>query len=290
MDTTPSTNDVAWSFLHQVGDEGNASDTDGTADGLVVLAEHQSAGRGRLGRLWLAPRGAGVLASVLLTNETLEPAAATASIVAAVAAREAIAAACGITCDIKWPNDLMIRGRKVGGILVEARVCSASSPGPAGCDTPQQSCGSFSRAASRTHSPRSGEPPHPSSAFVIGIGINCLQHPGHFEGDLRQTATSLDMESDHPVDRNRVAACLIAALDRWLARPHDWQADDLRRAWMAGTQPLGRRIHLRHDDQDFHGHVVDLDPALGLVVELDSGARRAFSAATTTVVKLAAAD
>ena len=255
VDSAPSTNDLAWA---------RAQEPD--ADGLVIFAEHQSAGRGRLGRAWESPRGAGLLCSVLLIEQPAsEPTGHTGvgprlGLLAAVACCDAIRDAAGVGVEIKWPNDLLVRGRKLGGILVESRAVAPPDDFAAGA-------GGLVR-----------------TAHVVGIGINCLQHRAHFPEPLRERATSLDLEAAGPIDRSTLARALLRHLDHWYA---DIQAHDdaeVKRAWLQRAAPLGQRVKLLHRGRRYEGHVVDLDPTAALVVQLDEGGRQVFDAATTTIV------
>lgn len=241
LEETTSTNDVASAAARQHD-----------ADGLVVLADHQTGGRGRLGRQWSSPRGASVLCSVLLVDPARAaapyPEAGVLMLAAGIATCEAIASAVAdVDPVIRWPNDIFIRGKKVAGILIESRL--------------QQDI----------------------RASVIGIGINCLQQKGHFVPDLRRTATSLDAESHTAISRLAVVRSLLFELDRWLADPAD--AHVLRRAWLDRAEPLGQHIHLRQAGHDFVGTTIDVDPTAGLVVQLDGGGRRVFDPATTTLFR-----
>jgi BirA family transcriptional regulator, biotin operon repressor / biotin---[acetyl-CoA-carboxylase] ligase len=92
----------------------------GAPDGLVVVADHQRAGRGRLGRTWSAPPGASLLVSVLLRTDLLPDERHVVVVAAAVAMAEAIAVTTGVLADLKWPNDLLVGDRKLAGILAEA--------------------------------------------------------------------------------------------------------------------------------------------------------------------------
>jgi len=241
FEETTSTNDEARRAVRQNGADATRSVT----DGLVVLAEYQTGGRGRLGRIWQAPRGASVLCSVVL----IEPATAGAGdemmLLAAVAACDAIIDATEVRPSVKWPNDLMVRGRKVAGILIE------SCPLEDG-----------------------------SRAFLCGFGINCLQQRGHFGPALEPSATSLDLESALPVDRNRVVASLLSALFTWRRA----ECTALREGWLKRCEPLGQRLVLRHNGRTYSGTAIDIDPSAALIVELDDGVRRAFRAGDTTVL------
>lgn len=179
---------------------------------------------------------------------------------AAVACCEAIARATGVRVQIKWPNDLVFEGRKLGGILVESRR-GGGGPAPRG--------------------PRSAAAP---AAYVVGLGINCLQHRRHFPMELRDRATSLDLIAAGPIDRCALARAVLAELDRWYADLSVWTGQELRRAWLNWAASLGGRIRLHHAGRLYTGHVIDLDPTASLVVQLEQGARRLFDAASTTIV------
>ena len=239
LTSTPSTNDAAWGMI----------DTVDEPDGLVVFAEHQSAGRGRFGRRWESPRGAGLLGSTILIDKTRSWPGGELSLLAAIAVRDAIIACTDVVPVIKWPNDLLVAGRKLSGILIESRVFRENL-----------------------------------TAYVVGIGINCLQQRNHLATELADTATSLELESRYPIDRTVLAIALLSELDRWLGCPDPVRGTDLRREWLARAEPLGVRIHLEHAGTVFSGSVIDLDPTAALLVQLDEGGVRAFNAGDTTVV------
>lgn len=237
---TTSTNDAAFAAAQEQD-----------ADGLAVFADHQTQGRGRQGRRWLSPRGASVLCSVLLIEHTeghrspVDP--GTLTLAAGIAACDTIAAtASDVEPAIRWPNDILIRGRKVAGVLIESRTTSRGR------------------------------------AYVVGIGINCLQHDRHFSDDIRRQATSLEAASHDVIHRLDVARQLLVELDRWLAAPMDTQK--VRHAWLDRAEPLGQHIHIRQAGEVFAGTTVDIDPTAGLSVELDVGGRRVFDPATSTLL------
>lgn len=234
-------------------------------DGSVAIAEYQSAGRGRHRRPWSAPRGAAILLSVLLHEAADSPlvagrpaaegqngAAPGATLLACVAACEAVEATTECRPAIRWPNDLHLRGRKLGGVLAEAtRLVNGANAG---------------------------------RALVVGIGLNCLQHAGHFPEELRAIATSLEIESMQPIDRVAVARALLTRLDARLAALHSSSAawDELHRAWRDRCEDLHQHVTLQCDGQTHSGTVVDIAPGGDLVVQLDHGGRMSFGAATTT--------
>jgi len=251
------------------------------ADGLVILADAQTAGRGRLGATWLSPRGASVLCSVVLLEEkgdaalfkegekkgsgtffrdgpgsaaqkrSLPPFSLSAWLtqVSAVAVCEAICQATDVTPAIKWPNDLRIVGRKVGGILIETRLVDDRM-----------------------------------RAWVVGVGINCLQQAGHFPPELSESATSLELATHHPVDRVAVARELLKALDRRLALELWGQTEQVHRDWLAYAEPIGQKVRLRRDGRDYAGWTVEVDPAGGLIVKLQTGQQEWFDPMRTTLL------
>lgn len=170
FDTIGSTNDVVAELAAEGADEG-----------VVVIADTQTAGRGRRGRTWFSPPGAGLYVSVLLApgRAAVEPARATSllTLAAGVALAEGVERATGLSADIKWPNDLRVGTRKLAGILAEGAV----SPGG------------------------------PSALrVVLGFGINV--RPAAYPPDLAMRATSLESELGRPVDRALVCAQALASL------------------------------------------------------------------------------
>jgi BirA family transcriptional regulator, biotin operon repressor / biotin---[acetyl-CoA-carboxylase] ligase len=119
-------------------------------------------------------------------------------------------------------------------------------------------------------------------AVIIGIGINCLQQPGHFPPDLADRATSLEIECPRAVDRAAIAGHLVARLDALLT---DWAGTGWESggaAWRARCRDAGQAVTLTHDGHTFVGRVTEIAANGDLVVRLDSGESRQFPAATTT--------
>jgi BirA family biotin operon repressor/biotin-[acetyl-CoA-carboxylase] ligase len=235
---TASTNDVALA----------AADAGPDCDGLAVFADYQTAGRGRQGRSWHAPRGASLLCSTLVFGPDDMSQAGLLTLVAGIAACDAVREATTVWPVLHWPNDLFVGGKKLAGVLVESR------------------------------------PVGERRAWVIGVGVNCYQHASHFPPEIRDRATSLELESHEPIDRLRLAKCLLHELDRWLADEAAWSADRVRSAWVERAEALGARVRLACDAREYSGRAVDVDPPRGLLVQLDDGARVWFDAARSQIV------
>ncbi len=223
LPTTDSTNAVA----------GELARTE-PGEGRVVLADQQTAGRGRLGRTWVSPPGAGLYLSVVLRpSPTTAPLL---TLMAGVAAAEGIEAATGWRPELKWPNDLVVGRRKLGGILAE---------GSTGADGLQ--------------------------SVVLGIGIN-LQHAA-YPREIAGRATSLEAELGRPVERGAVFVEVLAALEHRYAQVSAGRRAGLLDDWRALAVSIrGRRVEW--DDLDggvrtglSHG----IDESGALLVRTDTG-------------------
>lgn len=206
-ETIGSTNDVA-----------SAMATSGAEEGLVVIADAQTAGRGRRGRTWFSPPGAGLYVSVLLTpgRAATAPARATAllTLAAGVALAEGVHAATGLAPDIKWPNDLLVGRRKLAGILAEGLSGLSGGDG--------------------LH-------------VVLGFGINVS--PAAYPPDVSGRATSLETELGRPVDRALVCAHALAALAACYEDLVGGRFDAILDSWRRRA-PGSRGARVRWQDAD----------------------------------------
>ncbi len=219
-------------------------------DGAVVVAEKQIQGRGRRGHQWHCPAGAGLLCTVGL-NDDGSIDANLLSLVVPIALAEGIFEATGLRCEIKWPNDLIHRGRKLSGILIEAQTSGGKA-----------------------------------IRYAIGFGINCLQHRGHFDESIRDRATSLDLESDAAIHRELVLAAVLNALDNRIRHADCWSAEVICAEWRTLAAGLGGRCVLQENGHRISGNLIDIDPTAAIVLQLDEGGRRHFKASNTSVLSL----
>ncbi|MGH9079185.1 MAG: biotin--[acetyl-CoA-carboxylase] ligase [Acidimicrobiales bacterium] len=223
----------------------------GAADGVVAVAEFQTAGRGRLGRRWEAPSGSNLLMSVLLRPELGPEQRHLASTALCLAAAEAVERAVGVVLAVKWPNDLLgPDGRKVAGVLAEADVAGV----PVGADV-----------ASRTL---------PAVVVGIGINVNWPVDDNDLAPDLVGVAGSLHRLTGRSVDRAGLLAGLLEALDRradqlGTAAGRARLVTDLR----SGCATIGAEVRVEQEGGGFVGRAVDLTPDGHLVVEADGGLR-----------------
>ncbi len=169
---------LAWHYRDATGST-NADALElygGSQRDLVVFAEAQSAGRGRRGREWLSPPGRNIYCTVGLARELAAPSQGLLSLVTALALRAALQSGAGVDIDLKWPNDLLHGGRKLGGILIESRALEA---------------GRF--------------------LFAIGFGINVHMHADELAA-LEIPATSVAAVAPRPVDRGELLLAAIASV------------------------------------------------------------------------------
>jgi len=226
-------------------------------DGLAVFAEEQTAGRGRTGTRWYGGRRQSILCSVLLVDE--QAGGELLSLAAAVAVAECVGKLGRDHAMIRWPNDVMVGGRKIAGILLESTMPYRSAKAPDG----------------------SKGVVNPS--YVIGIGINCHQKPESFPAQLRVSATSIDIETGSVCDRESTARNLLSSLDHWLCVAARSQAVLMDR-WRNRSMLLGQRIRLAHRGRSFAGNCIGVDPQKGLILQLERGGVRIFDAAHTRIV------
>ena len=210
---------------------------DGAPHGTVLVADHQTGGRGRLGRSFSSPAGMGVYLSVLLRPNCQPAALMHLTCAAAVAMCNAVEQAAGIRPKIKWTNDLVFNKKKLGGILTEL------SPNP---DT-----GLVDYA-------------------IIGIGINCCQNPSDFPPEIGDMAASLSMVSGKEISRAYLAAAMIEKLvemDRSLLPEKEKIMDRYKKDCIT----LGQDILLVRGEEKRYGTAIDLDAEGGLTVRFADG-------------------
>ncbi|WP_164014243.1 biotin--[acetyl-CoA-carboxylase] ligase [Pyxidicoccus trucidator] len=223
-DSVGSTNEVAFRLAQ-----------DGAEHGEVVVAEQQTSGKGRRGRVWVSPPGLNLYFSAILRPELPPQRAPELTLVAAVALAEALRDS-GTEAAIKWPNDVHLDGRKVAGILTE-----------------------LSAEPERVH------------FVVVGVGVNLNSRVEHFPEDLRATATSLALATGERVHRARFAATLWGRMEEWLDRYLEEGFDAVRTRWKALSSTLGQDVLVRTDRQELRGLAEDIDPSGALLVRTEGG-------------------
>ena len=207
----------------------------GAAEGLVVFADEQLAGRGRSGRSWIAPAGGSLMFSLLLRLRSGMESWSTLSLVAGLAVAEGLALADGPRVQLKWPNDCLCGDRKLAGVLAEA---SESSDG--------------------------------GRVVALGVGCNVTWADRDIPQQLRRTATACDLEG-YPLDRTVLAE---AVLSRLAIRYQEWSEGGfavLRGEWLRHAAWLGQEVVAEHPSGPIVGRAVGISDGGELIVETAAG-------------------
>ncbi len=229
--STSSTNDIAAEYA-----------VNSKNDGLAIFAEEQTAGRGRAGTKWISGPADSILCSIVLTKTKCG--AELLSLTMAVAVAEAV----GKSAKIKWPNDIILNGKKVAGILLESKTFDSKT------------------------------------TYILGIGINCHQKRDSFPSELQSIATSIDIESKTICDRISLAKRLLYSIDYWLEIMAK-DGTEIIEQWRKMSTLLGQRLILIYNGTKFTGNCVGIDPEKGLILQLETGGVRMFDAVHTTIAK-----
>ena len=236
--TTSSTNDVALKLAAR-----------GDHHGAVVIADAQTAGRGRRGRAWFSPPGSGLYVSVVLSpaGARVDPQRATTllTVAAGIAVAEGIEAATGLRADIKWPNDLYVLRRKMAGILAEAAPLHEDG---------------------RNDS-------QPVGHVVLGYGINV--GPMAYPRELADRATSIETELGRSTDRAALCVETVAALARRYADLLAGRFDAILDAWRErAPASRGTRVTWQSPSGPRSGMTAGIDERGALLVEIDGSIER----------------
>ena len=212
---------------------------EGGLEGEVVIAESQSRGKGRLGRSWVSPAKRNLYLSVILRPKLSPLHAPQITLMSAVALAETIQSFIPLPPEIKWPNDILVGGKKVAGILTES------------------SC-----AADRLF------------FVILGIGVNVNFPREEMPESIRDTATSLMTLSGALVDRTALALQLIQNLDRCYGDLEGHGFPAMAERWSGFFRLQGKRVKVEMMDQDVQGKAIGIDGDGALILEDETGTRR----------------
>jgi BirA family biotin operon repressor/biotin-[acetyl-CoA-carboxylase] ligase len=225
FEQTTSTNDVIEKLAH-----------DGVREGAVVFAESQTHGRGRLGRQWASPARKGLWFSVLLRPDLRPQLATQLTVASAVALRNAIEARTSLRAEIKWPNDILVSGRKVAGILIE-----------------------LSAELDRI------------KYVLVGIGVDVNLDVTDFPAGIRAQATSLKIELGSSVPRAELAAAILQELDREYRRVLEGDFGALATEWERHCTTIGQQVVIRLGNRRVCGRAEALGEDGALLLRTDHG-------------------
>lgn len=230
LDETDSTNEAAWreAMNH-------------APSGTTIVTEQQTHGRGRFGRQWVSSPHQSLLMSILLRKDLTMDQLSMVNAVSALSGAQAIEDIAGLTVRIRFPNDLMVNDRKIGGILVESRLIS-----------------------------------NRVDFVVIGMGINVNVSSADFPSDIRPAATSLLIEGEKKFSRELLARKILQNMDHWLDILLGADMTSIRRAWHSYSSVVGQRVEIKNGKKTARGVVTDLDPVDGVILRMDNGLVQGF--------------
>jgi BirA family transcriptional regulator, biotin operon repressor / biotin---[acetyl-CoA-carboxylase] ligase len=239
FEQTTSTNDVIEKLAR-----------DGVREGVVVFAESQTKGRGRLGRKWISPERKGLWFSVLLRPDLRPQEATQLTVASATALRRAIQSETGLQPEIKWPNDILLGGRKVAGILTE-----------------------LSAELDRV------------KHVILGIGVDVNLGAGEFPPELRKHASSLKIESGRMISRPELAAAILRELDEDYARVSARKFAGIADEWEKQCTTIGKDVTVQIGDRKIRGRAESLDDAGALLLRTEHGRLETITGGDVTLGK-----
>ena len=239
FEQTTSTNDVIEKLAR-----------DGVKEGAVVFAESQTKGRGRLGRKWISPERKGLWFSVLLRPDLRPQETTQLTVASATALRRAIESETGLRSEIKWPNDIVIGGKKVAGILTE-----------------------LSAELDRVRH------------VILGIGVDVNLGAGEFPPELRKLATSLKIESGRAISRAELATAILRELDSDYARICGGSFAAVADEWQEHCKTIGRQVTIQIGERRIRGRAESLDDDGALLLRTDHGRLERITGGDVTLEK-----
>lgn len=212
---------------------------DGTPDGTIVVAEEQVGGKGRMSRPWVSQAYKGIWMSVILKPELSPQQAPQITLVAAVAIVQAIEEVTGLVAQIKWPNDLLINGKKVTGILTELQA-----------------------------------DPDQVKAIILGIGLNANHDQSEFPEELKSIATSLKVESGVHVNRAELVAVILKYVEQYVALYVEKGFLPIKQLWEKYANTIGKHVRAVMPRETIEGTAVGITEEGMLELKLVDGTIR----------------
>lgn len=227
-----STNDIALDLARREAKEGT-----------VVIAESQSSGRGRMGRSWFSPFGKGLWASIIFYPELLPNQLGRMNLVFGVALAEAIKKETSLPVELKWPNDVMVSGKKAGGILIEMS---------AEMDQVKY--------------------------LVVGLGLNVNVPLSDFPKHLRESASSLSQEKGNSIDRLSLIREILRQIENYYLFFKEKGITPIREKWLVLSKTLGHYLKVELPARTIYGQAVDVDEEGALLLRTEHGLQERITA------------
>jgi BirA family biotin operon repressor/biotin-[acetyl-CoA-carboxylase] ligase len=240
LETATSTNDVAMELAAQRENP----------EGLVVIADTQTKGRGRFGRTWISPSGVNSYFTVILSPSIPPNEAALITLMAAVAVVSVIRNYAGLNAGIKWPNDILVNGKKTGGILAETKSARGRI-----------------------------------KFLALGIGINVNMPLNDFPEDIRAFSTSLNIESGKLFNRIEFSGKILEELERTYKILLKGNKGALIHDWIRLNSTIGSKVIVKNHDKIISGIAENINDSGELIIRLPSGEMETVKAGDVTILK-----
>jgi len=222
----------------------------GAEEGTVVIAGSQTKGKGRLARSWHSPAGSNIYTSLILRPHLTPAVAPQISLVAGVAVAEVLEQYCPGKVELKWPNDVLITGKKVCGILAQMKMSGSAV-----------------------------------DFVVLGIGINVNIGADQFPEDIRKIATSLAVSTGRGIFRLELIISLYENLAKWYKKLLQNGFASIKERWLSLAPMIGQNVQVMFLDEKVSGRVLDLDEDGSLIILTAKNEKLKISAGDATILK-----
>lgn len=236
--------------IGSTNDEAYRLGVTGVADGTVVIADGQTKGKGRLQRAWHSPAGSNIYTSIILRPQIKPAAAPQISLVAGVAVAELLSQYCPGLVELKWPNDVLIKGKKICGILAQMKTAGEQV-----------------------------------DFVVVGIGINVNIGKDQFPADIRDIATSLIIETGRKIAREDLIIGLYENLAKWYKKLLQDGFTSIKEKWLNLAPMIGKEIKVTYFSEVVQGKALGIDEQGALILLCVNEEKISISAGDATILK-----
>ncbi|MGB9716489.1 MAG: biotin--[acetyl-CoA-carboxylase] ligase [Thermodesulfovibrionales bacterium] len=212
---------------------------EGKAEGTVILAETQKKGKGRLGRIWVSPPYVNIYMSIILRPKIELKDITLITIMASIACVRALRKVSDLDITIKWPNDLTVSGKKIGGILTDLHIAEKVL-----------------------------------KYAVTGIGVNINMDSSDLPDEIKDIATSLKIETGRTYSRTKILIEILNEIDKWYRVLKDMKRKKILEEWKLLSSTLGRKVIIATGKETLRGIAESINDEGMLVLRLPSGERR----------------
>ncbi len=240
-------------YYEEIGstnDEGFRLGIQGASEGTVLIAESQNAGKGRMQRVWHSPAGANIYTSIILRPKFETVRAPQISIAAGVAVAETLNHYCQGKVQLKWPNDVLIGGKKVCGILAQMKMSAGAI-----------------------------------DFVVLGIGINVNLSSEQFPSDIQAIATSLAIETGREISRLELIIRLYENLTKWYKQLLQNGFSPIKEKWLSRSSMIGKPVSVLFREEAVSGTAIGLDDDGALILLAAGNKEMKVSAGDATILK-----